>query len=190
MGEPEPVHVPVIVVGAGPVGLTTATNIAKHGIPVLVLERWDQVDQSPRAASYQPCAQAELMETGTYDDVRKNSIINDVVTFWADGEKKAFVRKSEGGSIFPSGINCPQPKLAEILLHHLVTKYDAQCRFRQQVVALRDTVDNVMVTATDPHTKAETHYTCDWLVGADGASSAVRKLMKIDFEGSVPCRCL
>lgn len=78
MGSIEQPHAPVIIVGAGPVGLTTATNIAKQGIKVLVLERWDKVDQSPRAASYQPCAQAELMETGTYDDVRKHSIVNDV----------------------------------------------------------------------------------------------------------------
>jgi 3-(3-hydroxy-phenyl)propionate hydroxylase len=176
-------HFPVIIVGCGPVGLTTATNIAKQGIQVLVLERSDQVDQSPRAASYQPCAQAEFMETGTYDDIRKNSIINDVLTFWADGERKAFVRKSEGGSIFPSGINCPQPKLAEILLEHLIAGFDAQCKFRQQVVGVVDTGDNVVVTAIDPHTLAETQYTADWVVGADGAGSAVRKLMKIDFEG-------
>ena len=183
MGSVGELHFPVIVVGAGPVGFLTATNIAKQGVRVLVLERWDQVDQSPRAASYQPCAQAELLESGTFDDVRKHSIINDVVTFWYKGERKAFIRKSEGGSIFPSGINCPQPKLAEILQEHLLTKYDAEVRFSQKVIALQDTGESVSVTTVNPHTNVQSQYTCDWLVGADGAGSAVRKLAGIDFEG-------
>jgi 2-polyprenyl-6-methoxyphenol hydroxylase-like FAD-dependent oxidoreductase len=108
-----------------------------------------------------------------------------VLTFWADGEKKAFVRKSEGGSIFPSGINCPQPQLAQILLEHLTTKYDAEARFCQKVVAIKQVAASVNVTAVDPRTNVESLYTCDWLVGADGAGSSVRKLMNIDFEGYV-----
>ena len=183
MGSVGVLHFPVIVVGAGPVGFLIATNIAKQGIKVLVLERWGQVDQSPRAASYQPCAQAELLESGTFEDVKKHSIVNDIVTFWFEGERKAFIRKSEGGSIFPSGINCPQPKLAEILQEHLLTKYDAEVRFCQKVTAVQDTGDLVNVTAVDPHTNIESQYTCEWLVGADGAGSAVRKFAKIDFEG-------
>lgn len=166
-------------------GLTTATNIAKQGIRILVLERGDQVDQSPRAASHQPCSQAELLETGTFEDMRKHSIVNNVVTFWAEGERKAFVRKSEDGSIFPSGINCPEPKLAEILLEHLMSKYDAEARFCQKVIALEDSGEVVKVTAVNRHTNVESQYTCDWLVGADGAGSTVGKLTKIDFEESV-----
>ena len=70
MGSVGASHFRVIVVGAGIVGFLPATNIAKQGIKVSVLERWDQVDQSPRAASYQPWAQAELLESGTFETLR------------------------------------------------------------------------------------------------------------------------
>lgn len=178
-------HRQVIVVGAGPVGLTTATNLARLGVPVLVLEKHHEVDQSPRAASYQPCAQAELLETGSLEDVKKASIINDVLSFWIKGQKVAHVEKREGGSIFPAGINCPQPKLAEILLHHLTTKYNSEVRFNQMVVEIEQDAEEKLVSllAVDPASGEETRYTCDWLTGTDGAGSSVRKLSNILFEG-------
>ena len=185
IGPSKTEHHRVIVVGCGPVGLTTATNLARLGVPVLILERYHQVDQSPRAASYQPCAQAELLETGTLDDVKNESVINDVVSFWIKGKKVAHVEKKEGGSIFPSGINCPQPKLAEILLRHLTTKYNSEVRFNQKVIEVSqdDKQHIVSLVAVDLNTNEETLYTCDWLIGCDGAGSGVRKLSNIAFEG-------
>ncbi|WP_224153496.1 FAD-dependent monooxygenase, partial [Mycobacterium avium] len=41
--------VPVVIVGAGPTGITAATLLAQHGIRCLVLERWDDVYPQPRA---------------------------------------------------------------------------------------------------------------------------------------------
>lgn len=183
--ETQPSHHGVIIVGAGPVGLTVAINLAKQGVRVLVLERGHQIDQSPRAASYQPCSQAELVEAGVYEDVKKESIVNDVLSFWYKGERVGYVEKREGGQIFPAGINCPQPQLAAILLRHLTTKYESEVRFNQKVIAVqqKEGTDLVKLTALDPNTDKETQYTCDWLVGADGAGSGVRKLCDIPFEG-------
>ncbi|ETN38364.1 uncharacterized protein HMPREF1541_06399 [Cyphellophora europaea CBS 101466] len=183
MGSMQINHYPAIIVGCGPCGLTTAINIAKAGIKTLILERWETVDKSPRAAAYQPCAQAELLETGTLDDVRAHSVINDVITFWSGGKRVAYVEKREGGKIFPAAINCPQPKLAEILLEHLMSKYEAEVRFSQRVIGVEQEGDLVRVTAEDPKTGEVSVYTADWVVGADGAGSAVRKLSGIEFEG-------
>jgi len=185
MGSSSAEHRQVIVVGCGPVGLTTATNLARLGVPVLILERNHEVDQSPRASAYQPCAQAELLETGTLDDVKAQSVINDRLSFWVNKERVAYVDKREGGEIFPAGINCPQPQLAAILLNHLTTRYNSEVRFNQQVTEItqNDESNTVSVTAINPATKEQTKYSCDWLVGTDGAGSSVRKLCNIPFEG-------
>ena len=180
-------HFATIIVGAGPVGLTTAINLARLDVQVLVLERGQGIDQSPRATSYQPCVMAEMEETGILDDVRRKSVINDVLSFWigTGPEKKrvTYVEKKEGGDKFPSGINCGQPVLTQTILEHLLSKYDrTEVRFGQRVDELRQSESQVTVVCRDPEGRATT-YTCDYLVGADGAGSTVRKLLDIEFEG-------
>ncbi|CAK7217512.1 hypothetical protein SCUCBS95973_003180 [Sporothrix curviconia] len=180
-------HYSVIVVGAGAVGLATALNLARANVQVLIVERGKGIDQSPRATSYQPCVMAEMEETGILDDVRQRSMVNDVLSLWVGrGPQKtcvASVTKREGGQTYTSGINCGQPILAETIMDHLLTRYTtAEVRFSQRVDALAQDASTVKVTCVDDqgHT---TIYTCDWLVGADGAGSTVRRLLDIDFEG-------
>ncbi|SCO51007.1 related to 3-(3-Hydroxyphenyl)propionate 2-hydroxylase [Fusarium fujikuroi] len=185
MSSPNSNFFPVIIVGAGPVGLITAVNLAKLNVPVLILERNHQVDQSPRAAVYQPCAQAELLESGTLDDVRKESVLNDVMTFWKNKERVASITKTQDADVFPAGLNCPQPKLAKILVDHLLKKYNAEIKFCQKVIRINSDAgqDTVEVVTLDTNTNLEIRYTCHWLVGADGAGSTVRRLSDITFDG-------
>ena len=180
-------HYPILIVGAGPVGLTTAINIARLGVSVAVVERGGGIDQSPRATSYQPCVMAEMQETGILNDVKKQSMINNFLSYWKGSgpEKKlvATVEKMEGGDMFPWGINCGQPVLTQITMDHLQARYDVDVHFNQRVDKIEQTERLVTVACTNPETGEETVYTCDWLVGADGAGSTVRRLLDIKFEG-------
>lgn len=182
-------HVEVIIVGAGPVGLTIAINLARLGVTTLILERGEGIDQSPRATSYQPCVQAEMYESGIFDDIKRKSMVNNILSYWIPNgsvkERVGYVEKLEGGDHFPAGINCGQPVLAETILDQLLRKYAeySQIRFSQRVEKISQTSSIVSVTCERPGSDEVTTYTCDWLVGADGAGSSVRRLLNIEFEG-------
>lgn len=187
MGSVAQSHYNVIIVGAGAVGLMTAINLARANVQVLIVERGQGIDQSPRATSYQPCVMAEMEESGILDDVRKRSMVNDVLSLWAGhGPEKtclARVVKREGGEKYRSGINCGQPVLAETIMEHLLSKYStADIHFSQRVTDIKEDDHGVTVICVDG-SGAETTYTSDWLVGADGAGSTARKLLGIEFEG-------
>lgn len=189
MGSTANSHEQVIIVGAGPVGLTVAINLARKGVKTLILERGTGVDQSPRATSYQPCVMAEMKECGILDDVTKQAMVNNVLSFWIghgpDKECVASVEKLEGGDVFPSGINCAQPILTQVIIDHLLRLYSdyARIEWAQRVEAITQSSSTVTVTCENPTTGESTTYTADWLVGADGAGSSVRKLLDIEFEG-------
>lgn len=114
---------------------------------------------------------------------------NNVLSFWiGQGPKKKrvkYVEKMEGGEVFPSGINCPQPILAETIMDHVLSRYTryTQIKFSQCVETISQTQSTVTVTSCNPDSQGITTYTCDWLVGADRAGSSVRKLLDIKFEG-------
>ncbi|KAH6995438.1 hypothetical protein EDB80DRAFT_622055, partial [Ilyonectria destructans] len=189
MGLIDSNHYSAILVGAGPVGLAAAINLAKLGVKVLVLERGAGIDQSPRATSYQPCVMAEMEEWGILEDVKKKSMVNNILSYWKgsgpEKERVAFVEKLEGGKVFPAGLNCGQPVLTQTILDHLLGLYpdSVEVRFSQELEELHETNETVRIVCRNPQNKETTSYTCDWLLGSDGAGSTTRRLLGIEFEG-------
>jgi 2-polyprenyl-6-methoxyphenol hydroxylase-like FAD-dependent oxidoreductase len=130
-----------------------------------------------------------MAECGIYDDVKAKSVVNDVLSYWVgrgpEKRRVAYVEKREGGDVFPSGINLGQPQLALVILEHLLQRYGelADVRFGQKVEELRQNEKGVEVVCVSPETGERTRYTADYLIGADGAGSTVRKLLGVEFEG-------
>ncbi len=70
----------VLIVGGGPVGVFTALILARNGIKIMLMEERNEVDTAPRAMAFQPCALAEIVEAGVYEDVYQNSVKEAVIS--------------------------------------------------------------------------------------------------------------
>jgi len=79
---------------------------------------------------------------------------------------------------YPFRVQCEQSKLTPILLAAVLTHPGCSVQFSQTVSAVESSATGVTITTAQGRT-----WTCDWLVGADGASSAVRRSIGVDFEG-------
>ena len=75
MTIPEPQDWPVIVVGAGPTGLTLACLLARYGVKVLVIERDDTTVQEPRAVSIDDEALRTMQAAGVIDDILSDIVL-------------------------------------------------------------------------------------------------------------------
>ncbi|MYQ43971.1 NAD(P)-binding protein [Streptomyces sp. SID4985] len=193
--------VDVTVVGAGPVGLVLAAELALAGATVRVLERREKPDEALKAQSINvPTAEA-LDRRGLLPAARR--IQREVLArmgSYADvaGERRPearFTGHFAGMVLDPSLVDWSDPDLAahtaadvrmvpqrelESLLTEHVTRLGVPVRRGVEVTALEDTGDGVLVG-----TNAGTWRT-GWLVGCDGGHSTVRRLAGIGFPGTDP----
>lgn len=174
----------VIVVGAGPVGLLCALELARRNVPVLVIESEPGTTLDLRAGTFHPPTLEMLQESGVTDTMMAIGIR---VPRWQarDREYGLIVEWDlsvlEKDTPFPFRLHLEQHRLTPILLDMLLKHAHAEVRFGHEFVSLVQDADGV--TATAKTALGEVHLEGSWLVGADGGRSPVRKSAEIGFGG-------
>jgi 3-(3-hydroxy-phenyl)propionate hydroxylase len=171
----------VLVVGAGPVGTVAALACARNGHTVTLLEANDKVDDSPRASTTQPPTLEILAELGLIDEYLRVGLVARTFQFWDRPTLKLVAEfdfeRLRGETAFPFVVQTEQHKLANMVIARLRGMQNAEVRMDARVIALSQ--DERQVTV---NTEEET-FVGDYVIGADGGRSTVRKALDIEFEG-------
>ena len=175
----------VVISGGGPVGLICAYALARRGVTVTVLDQNSELQDDPRAATTHPATLEVLDGLGVIDQVVEQGLVAEEFEFWdrPTGEKVATFDHAAlaDDTKFPFVVQCEQFKLAKIFLAKLQREDTATILFNHDVTAIDHAPDGVTVTATT--TDGVQTFEGDWLIGADGGRSVVRKFAGIAFEG-------
>jgi 3-(3-hydroxy-phenyl)propionate hydroxylase len=174
---------PVVIVGAGPVGLAAAIDCALHGLPVVVVDDDDTVSVGSRGVCYAKRTLEILDRLGVSDEVCAKGVSWNVgKTFFDEGEVYRFNLVPEPDHQRPGMVNLQQYHLEEILVRRC-RELGVPLRWKHKVVGLADEGARVRL---DVET-VDGSYTlrADWVIAADGAKSPVRKLLGLDVEGQV-----
>ncbi|WP_029037004.1 FAD-dependent oxidoreductase [Salinimicrobium xinjiangense] len=176
----------VLIVGAGPVGLSLGISLAQKGKKVILLEKEASTAEYSRAPSLWPKTQEILAELGVIHHFQKAAIELPVMEIFDADKNLNILRlpiKELGGSTpFPQLLLLPQSKTEEILLKKLKKFHSATVIFSSEVSKVIQEKDKVNVTANQKN--AEKQYSAKIVVGADGAHSTVREQMQIAFPGT------
>ena len=169
----------ILVVGAGPVGSVAALACAQRGHRVTLLEAQERIDDSPRASTTQPPTLEILAELGLIDEYIRVGLPARTFQFW-ERETRRLVAEFDferlrGETAFPFVVQTEQHKLANMCLARL--RGEADVRLGVVVKDLSQSEDQVLV-----ETSRES-FAADYVIGADGGRSAVRKALGIEFEG-------
>ncbi|HKF73137.1 MAG TPA: FAD-dependent monooxygenase [Stellaceae bacterium] len=174
---------PVIIVGAGPAGLTVAVSLALQGVPVIVLESEPELPRDLRAGSFHPPTVEMLGPLGIAEDFLSLGIR---VARWQIRQRREIVVEWDLGLIadatpYPFRLHVEQYKLTPLLLRRLMAVGGAAVRFRHAFLDATQDADGVTARVETPGGIESLRGR--YLVGADGGRSAVRHAMGVDFEG-------
>ena len=175
----------VVVVGAGPVGVVAAIAAAQKGFKVTLLDSAFEVDHNPRAATTHPSTLDFIDQVGLIDEFVQQGLVARYFQFW-DRDTKSKVAQFDHELLkdetkFPFVVQTEQHKLVLLGLKRLDTLTDVTYQFGIKVTDLIQHIDHVVLTTEIDGEIGK--ITADYVIGADGGKSTIRKLLGIEFEG-------
>lgn len=180
MSEPQ-----VIIAGAGPVGLVTALGLAQSGIRVLVLEK-NSIEVPPqwRGSTIHPPTLAIFDELGLADEIIAGAIKVEVLQY-RDLEIKEVVNFGydclDGQVKFPFRLQYEQYKVLKLLRTAASNNPKIEIQYDSLIESVTQDSDGVSVQVSK--SGLTDFLRADWLVGADGSHSAVRRALEIELDG-------
>jgi 2-polyprenyl-6-methoxyphenol hydroxylase-like FAD-dependent oxidoreductase len=189
------VGIAVLIVGAGPVGLSLAIELGHRAIPCMVVERNDRVGHAPRAKTTNVRTREHMRRWGIADTLKAASPLgadypsNIVFCTQLAGFQLA---KFENAFYCAPGKNplysehaqwIPQYSVEEVLRAHAQSLPGVEIRFSTELQSFEQNATCVTASIRDLASSTVNKITCDYLVGADGARSMVRERIGAKMEG-------
>lgn len=174
----------ILVAGGGPVGFVLAYALAKRGISVRVLEAASHCLEDMRASTFHPPTLEMMAELGIIDELEAQGLRAPIYQYCNRETGAAYAL--DLGEIadltrYPYRLQCEQFKLARLLAARLEAMPNAHVEFSRRIIHFDQDAAGVSAIAEGPIDVK--HYRADYLVGADGANSLVRKLLGVEFDG-------
>lgn len=172
-----------LVVGAGPVGMTMASELARYGVSVRILDKAaERTDKSKALVVWSRTLELLDRGPGGSSPFIQAGFKALAVNFVAkDGELMGHVAMDSVKSPYPYGLMLPQSE-TERLLEERLAKLGITIDRQVEALGYKNTKDGIEAVLRHSDGKEET-FLSDWLLGCDGAHSVVRHTMGVPFAG-------
>ena len=172
----------LLIVGAGPVGLTMACELTRHGVPCRIIEKRAERSQTSKALGVFPRT-LELFET---IGIAEQAIAAGQVLYGLrlrEGEKEmAHLEFSSIASPYPFLLSLPQAE-TERLLTESLSALGVEVERNLELIGLTQTDSSVLAKVRHADGREE-EIASPWVVGCDGAHSTTRHALGMEFEGA------
>ncbi|MGQ3053022.1 MAG: FAD-dependent oxidoreductase [Roseateles sp.] len=180
----QPQRRPVVIVGAGPVGLTLALDLAKRDVPVVVIDDSDRIGEGSRAVCWAQKTLEVFDRLGVGEAVAREGVRwQRGRVFHGEREAYAFDLLPETHHKMPAMVNLQQDVVEARLVRAVQLDQRIELRGRHELIGLEQDADGVTLNVRTPDGLFDMR--ADWVIGCDGARSPTRTLLGLSFQGQV-----
>jgi len=173
---------PVVIVGGGPVGLTTALDLANLGVPVLLLDDNNTVSVGSRGLCYAKRPLEIWDRLGCAEPMLAKGVSWKIGKVFRDEQLVyQFDLLPEEGHKMPAFINLQQYYLEQYLVERCAEFPNLELRWKHKVISVADKGDHVRLQVETPDGVFALE--AGWLVACDGANSGIRAMIGAEFRG-------
>jgi tetracenomycin A2 monooxygenase-dioxygenase len=188
------VKVPVLIIGGGPVGLSTAVFLGRHGVKTLLVEKRGATSRLPRAPGLQARTMELFRAAGLQPEIRALEMGNShayfeggiiqVRTFAEIDDAVVLESPSlDGPRVSPERVmGCGQDRYERVLVDK-VRENGGTVKFKTELVDISQDEQGVTAILEDRETGTRNAVRADYVIGADGANSYIRESLGVKREG-------
>ncbi len=173
--------VPVLIAGAGPVGLTMAIELTRYGVPVRIIDKTSSRTDKSKALVVWPRTLELLEPSGSSREMLKAGLKTHGASLYDDTRLIGQIRLEGVNTAYPYGLMIPQSETERVL----ETKLEILGIKVERETELIESVDQGTIVHAKVRLKSGEieEIESDWLLGCDGAHSFVRHALGMKFEG-------
>ncbi len=180
----ERTHVPVIIAGAGPIGMAMGLDLAQQGIRSIILDDDNKVSIGSRAICWSKRTLEIMDRLGCGERMLDKGVTwNLGKVFFGDRKDPVygFNMLEDEDQQFPGFINLQQYYVEEYLIEEIETRELTGIRWENEVTNVQQTSDGATVSVSTP--EGDYKLDCDYVIAADGSHSVIRKILGFEFGG-------
>ncbi|GFG63477.1 FAD-binding monooxygenase [Mycobacterium kubicae] len=172
----------VVVVGAGPVGLVAAYELARRGVRVRVIDKLSQPTTESRAIALHARSLDMLDRMGVIEDLLATGVKSTGMNMVANGKTLVRVPLDRVDSAFPYTLVTAQTETERVLGDHVRAQgVTVERGVNATALSQDDTAAHLSVQHPDGSTE---EITASWVIGTDGGHSTIRRLVGTKLDGS------
>lgn len=179
-----PVRHPVVIIGAGPVGLSLAIDLAQRDVPVVLLDDSDRIGEGSRAICFAKRTLEIFDRLGVAGPMLEKGVVwQRGRVFRGNAELYDFDLLPEGGHRMPAFVNLQQYYVEAFLVERARALPQLDLRWRNRVAGVMPAADQCELEIETP--EGSYRIAAEWVVACDGARSPTRGLLGLPFDGEI-----